>query len=219
MRLAVPLFVAALAMAPARALGQAEAMPAYPGTSGAPLYVSQILPAPPKGDYVHDGLYFRYAVGPTYLRVTGDGPAGSIATGGVGIGEVLAIGGTPAPGLVIAGAAVAHLAVDGSQAVVNLGEYGLLADWFPDPGGGWHVGGSIGLGSLDYARNDDDTRGYSVGGTVFGGYDVWVAPQWSVGALLAATLSPRVGMQDAGPLDPLELMLASIAIEATVLCH
>jgi hypothetical protein len=194
------------------------------GVSGSSLPTLQVS-GPPRqehGAYLHDGLYVRYSLGPTVVGATGTGPAGSVGTAGPGVAEVLAIGGTPAPGLVIAGAAIAHIAsptVNGSETFLALANYGVLVDWFPDPAHGWHVGGAMGLGFIGYATSDGTARGFSVGGSVLGGYDFWLAPQWSVGVLVVATAGPTMSMHDTGPRDPSELMPAAIAIEASVLSH
>jgi hypothetical protein len=189
-----------------------------PGSSGAPLYVSQLPPAPQLGVHLHDGFYFRYSLGLSYVQATGRGPSGSVAVSGAGIGEMLALGGTPAPGLVVGGAAVSHLApltANGSRLLLSEATYGILLDWFPDPTDGWHVGGTIGLGFVGYGN----ARGYSPGASLLAGYDFWIAPQWSLGAVLVATWAPETSVLDAGALGPAELMPAAFAIEATVLCH
>jgi hypothetical protein len=189
------------------------------GSSGAPLDPGPPSAPPPEpGAYLHDGLYVRYSIGPSYVEATGDGPSGTVTAGGAGVSEILAIGGTPGRGLVLAGAAIANLAaptVAGTQRLVTVVTYGLLVDWFPDPRAGWHFGGAAGLGFLGYG----DARGYSVGGSLFAGYDFWVAAQWAIGALVAATSTPRMSMQNGGAGDPPAMMPAAIAIEATVLSH
>jgi hypothetical protein len=200
------------------ALAQTAPFPDNPGSSGSSLHIGPVARLPPPDVHRHDGLYFRYAIGPSYLEATGSGPHGSFATGQVGIGEVLALGGTPAAGLVVAATGAVHLAnpeVNGTGVVLFALSDGVLVDWFPDPGGGWHVAAALGLGVTGY----DDARGYTVGASLMGGYDFWVAPQWSLGALVVASSMPSVSMQGGAALGAGDLMPAALAIEASVLCH
>jgi hypothetical protein len=211
--------LSASACALASALFASPARSQAIGSSGAPLYPgAPSAPPPEPGAYLHDGLYVRYSIGPSYVEATGDGPSGTVTAGGPGVSEILAIGGTPGPGLVVAGAAISNLAaptVAGTQRFVTVATYGLLVEWFPDPRTGWHLGGAAGLGFLGYG----DARAYSVGGSLLAGYDFWVAAQWAVGALVTATATPRASLQNGDPGDPPSMMPAAIAIEATVISH
>jgi hypothetical protein len=77
-----------------------------------------------------------------------------------------------------------------------LGQLGVLVDWFPDPTGGWHVGGLAGIGLIgisDAAVKDsgapvvEDAGAFSFGGGLLGGYDFWIGPQWSGGLYVLAS--------------------------------
>jgi hypothetical protein len=79
---------------------------------------------------------------------------------------------------------------------------GVLADWFPAATGGWHVGGAFGLGGAGVT--DDANRaigGVSVGGEVFGGYQWWLGPSWSLGISGLMTIAPRLNMTDSNAND------------------
>lgn len=106
------------------------------------------------------------------------------------MGALLAIGGNVGEGLVVAGAiqtATTRQTFEGSpppsrEASATVGQLGVLVDWFPDATGGWHVGGLAGLGTVQITDADVPTSsGASFGGALFGGYDFWIGPQWSLG--------------------------------------
>ena len=63
---------------------------------------------------------------------------------------------------------------------------GPFADGYPDPKKGWHFGGMLGLAiaSFDTPGGNDGSDGFGVGGAAWAGYDVWVAPEWSIGGAL-----------------------------------
>jgi hypothetical protein len=96
-----------------------------------------------------------------------------------------------------------------------------FVDWFPDPENGWHVGAEAGVGITaitDVLSRDSSASNF--GGTVFGGYDWWVGPQWSVGinasisAATSSTLSDDHNYATGYSVHP-----ASFGLEATVLCN
>jgi hypothetical protein len=126
-------------------------------------------------------------------------------TGASLVGE-FAMGGTPAPGLVIGGGIYWSAAPKpGRQNVdvagpgstnpvpsqnVAFGILGPFVDYYIDPKGGWHIQGALGLGgvSIDDAQsNDKRVQPRKQGGFGFmlgGGYEAWVANQWSLGGML-----------------------------------
>ena len=69
---------------------------------------------------------------------------------------------------------------------------GGFVDWFPNPYGGWHLGGSIGLGGA-LIRDDSyhDLTSVALGLGASGGYDWWVFRSFSAGltAFVAGSLS------------------------------
>jgi hypothetical protein len=164
-------------------------------------------PGPRRGYRVHDGFYLRMSVGGGYMssKVTYDEStiADRTLSGGGGVLELL-IGGSPARGLAIGGGLWGQNAQDpetdpdsaDSYESLDFGMLGVFIDGFPDPTGGFHVGGAIGVASLNGAFEDDDldpdpdrigeeeggTAG--IGGSVWAGYDAWISPEWSLGGML-----------------------------------
>jgi hypothetical protein len=125
----------------------------------------------------------------------------------------ITIGGTVAEGLVIGGAlfgggtSTAHWRGNslrelegnaGSEDVAgkeaSLAFLGVLIDYYPDPRGGFHVLGGVGLASLGFERNAEDALPPEPwegggGGLVLGvGYDAWIADQWSLGGVVRLLL-------------------------------
>jgi hypothetical protein len=166
--------------------------------------------------YRHEGFYLGAGGGAGILTAWGKGPLGDASiTGSATMGDI-GIGGTVAPGLVLGGVIRAWTArgtFDGGPVItdakttyyvngtptptkltltgnsrINTGELGAMLDWYPNPEKGWHVGGSVGL---DVMTLTDDagtqTTAGGVGGSIFGGYQFWLGPSWSLG--LAAVMS------------------------------
>ncbi|HEY5282093.1 MAG TPA: DUF3575 domain-containing protein [Polyangia bacterium] len=73
---------------------------------------------------------------------------------------------------------------------------GLLVDWYPNLSDGWHVGLSGGVGATSIQNHADDSTmtGRSTAGSLFGGYDWAIGPEWSIGLALVGggTLSANV---------------------------
>jgi hypothetical protein len=193
-----------------------------PGTPPSPAPPSpRATLAPYEKAYVHKGLYVGLTSSIGGLGVWGNGPTGSASISGFATGQSLAIGGSPVPGLAIAGVLgwtttagdtfhggpmVSVMTTGAVQTPVTTLKgnasaatflFGVLADWFPLPTGGWHVGGALGLGG---ATVTDDAHnmigGSSVAGSVFGGYQWWLGPSWSLGISAFVTIAPSVDMSD-----------------------
>lgn len=154
----------------------------------------------------HDGFYLRLALGGGggKLERSGNLDAGngvysgdSSISGPMSVFE-LALGGTPAPGLVVFGGLVAYThpeakleREDGSEVDLDGGlETGIMGagvDYYIDDRGGFHFGGMLGLG---YARapTPEGSLFENMGGaggalSLSIGYDWWVSEQWSIGVL------------------------------------
>ena len=62
-----------------------------------------------------------------------------------------------------------------------------MADVYPNPAGGFHVGGALGLASVrapnrsDPTMSSQDESGFGLSGHI--GYEWWVANYWGLGAL------------------------------------
>jgi hypothetical protein len=154
-------------------------------------------PIPPTA-FLHDGFYLRFALGlsggqPLAKPEFGDAEV----QGALGPDVWIMAGGTlhqseRPSGLVLGGVehicqthrvetppqeAVPSEAEESRQSVIAFGPF---VDWYFDVEGGWHTGAFVAVGVL--SQDDDaDTpmNGPAVG--AFGGYDFWVAEQWSLG--------------------------------------
>lgn len=173
--------------------------------------------------YRHGGFYLAVDGGVGYLSAWGTGPLGSASISGESQVADLALGGTIAPGLVLGGLArgwttsgtfkggptitattmyfqngtrtTNNITLSGNARATSV-ELGAFLDWYPDPEKGWHVGASVGLGSVG-VTDDAGTSSQStaVAGSIFGGYQWWLGPAWSLG------LAGIVSIASAGHLD------------------
>jgi hypothetical protein len=165
------------------------------------------------GIHEHDGFYLRMGLGIGRLAAVFrsddsaqlQGPVdGSFAKGSLAL--EFAIGGTPAPGLVIGGTlnssftgdvTTNDLTVNGARATdlnydqASLGFLGPFVDYYIDAHLGWHVQGALGIAGLtlsEVRRGNtivrSETRTGGLGFAVGAGWEGWVGKQWSMGALL-----------------------------------
>jgi hypothetical protein len=153
---------------------------------------------------LHDGFYLRLSLGAGTLATSGDldpDDGSTFETRGGCVALDLAIGGTPVPGFVIGGnyafqeSFQPHIKVKTSSFSVEQNAdantvfslFGAFVDWFPDPRGGFHVGGTLGYAVLSTADENGDVESTAsetgFGGALRVGYDFWVSSQWSLGVL------------------------------------
>jgi len=144
----------------------------------------------------HEGFYLRLGGGLGTLGADYDTPLLEASSGGVSLELEALVGGSPASGLSIGGGVLASLQLGGdweAEDVVgtqsaNLTTFiiGPFADGYPHPRDGWHFGGLIGLASVSFdgPGGGDGSDALGVGGAGWVGYDIWVAPEWSIGAAL-----------------------------------
>jgi hypothetical protein len=167
-----------------------------PMNFGASMDLSQPAP-PPLGQrtyHWHDGFYARVDGGlGTLLHTNISGTGGAdVSASGLTLGYDLLLGGSIAPGFTLGGTLLGSLQLSGnweasgrsvSTASLDTLIIGPFAEGYPNPEGGLHFGGALGL-----ARAGLDLPGgiaaYGVGGAFWAGSDVWVAPDWSIGGLL-----------------------------------
>jgi hypothetical protein len=164
--------------------------------------------AQPADAYHHDGFYLRLSGEIDYLAFLGlgRGPEQSASVKGVTSGTMLAIGGTVWNGLVVAGMLSVVSTRDdfhGSPhdpegyATVSFVQLGVLADWYPHPGGGWHTGAALAIGSLSLRDSYvADSLGAAFAGRIFGGYDWWIGPQWSLGLMAVISACTSTSLKD-----------------------
>ena len=167
----------------------------------------------------HTGFYLRVTTGFSYVSLAGTGPTGTAKIAGLGDNSIIAIGGSIARGLVLAGtiqssevtktfkggpfvgqsvttAGQSKPASDKADAAAS--EIGLFVDWYPRPTGGWHVGLSAGLGAASVVNYADNSTmaGASAAGSIFGGYDWAIGSDWSIGLALVGAGAGSATMKD-----------------------
>ena len=177
--------------------------------------------------YHHDGLYLRFGagLGGAVDRLEGsllgydfpyeDGRAGRMF--GFAVPNEVALGYTVAPGLVT-GAGIYNSIWTGPSAdtdrsrdyefeTTQLTLYGPMLDLYPRPRDGWHIQGSLGLASFNMGfgtTGSIDPRpaqahvAVGFGSMLGGGYEWFVAEQWSVGLMLRAMRGWTAGTDGEG---------------------
>ena len=133
------------------------------------------------------------------------GASGEVNARGGGVALEIALGGTVAPGLVIGGGIysvsigrttwetnIENSFSDGNEITGGEGAMsmlGVILDFYPNPRGGFHIQGGLGIGALALEKDPDsdfpgeDWEGGG-GGLMFGaGYEFWVSDQWSLGGI------------------------------------
>jgi hypothetical protein len=212
--------------------------PIYSGTGARP----DVSP------YRHGGFYLGVHSGVGFFSLKGSGPLGDASLGGLASVADLRIGGTIAPGLVLGGvfrewtttgtfdggppitATRTHfvngvsktdpITLSGNARALAF-EVGAFIDWFPNPEKGWHVGASVGLGGVSVS---DDSATNSVGGdvtgSIFGGYQWWIGPSWSLGLQGVLSGGTATKLDDSDQADTgYKLRPAGIGIQAELLYY
>jgi hypothetical protein len=169
------------------------------------IYVAQppLPPLMPRARRYHDGFYLRISAGFGGMGVSSsvDNSSQSSTVSGGTWGFDLLLGGTPAPGLVIGGGILGQEIVDastshdgaplpaltrGGNGSVPLYIVGPFIDAFPNPAGGFHFGGLVGL-AANGLKDRDDKVSSGLGLSAWAGYMWWASSQWSVGGLVKVT--------------------------------
>jgi hypothetical protein len=139
---------------------------------------------------IHDGFYMQLTTGLGYYNVSFD-PDSSIS--GMTTPFGLMMGGTVMPGLAIGGGLFFDYSgsptLEAGGAEGDLGTAQMLlgigahADYYLKPEGGLHFTGFLGWGGLEETEGagGSDPTGLVIG--VGGGYDWWIADEWSAGVL------------------------------------
>jgi len=151
------------------------------------------------GDYEHDGFFLRAEAGVVFFRALVDAPsspAGRTRIAGFGESGSISAGGTPLRGLVVGGRVWTtrispsfvehgvHVTPDDDSVKETLARIGPFADWYPDPGRGFHVQ----LGLELAIQVESDVKGnlikpgnYGPAASVGLGYEWFVSKQFSLG--------------------------------------
>lgn len=238
------------APAPAAPPASPEPTPvATGGQADTPASTTTVASPCPCGRYRHQGFYLGFGSGFGYMSAWGDGPTGSASVSGLGYTGSVAIGGTIANGLVLGGgirawatsgtfnggpavtvttttrSANGDVAMDthdrSGKTSVGAVEFGALVDWYPDPQAGWHAGASVGIGGI--ALTDDagrDSTSVSLAASLFGGYQWWLGPAWSLGLAGVMSGAGRSGLTDTNQnATGYRMMPLAIGIESLLLYY
>lgn len=151
----------------------------------------------------HDGFYMSIEAGLGYLSSSADYLGSEITFSSTTFSSALLLGGTVGPvalgGGFIYDYGFSPSAESGGQEAeledvkLYLVSIGAFADYYVDPAaGGLHFLGFLGWGALESSSNGNaggsDPTGLAV--TLGGGYDWWVADEWSIGPLARFTYAP-----------------------------
>jgi hypothetical protein len=225
-RLACLCSLSLLLALPAAAQEEAE-------SGGGKIDLATEAPAPPvaRSHHVHDGFYFRGALGLGVLAAEFEDDGASDQTVETSRGSVsldLLIGGSPDRGIAIGGALLseaiggAKYEVDGTEVAdgtVLVGVLGAFVDGFPDPRRGLHIGGALGFSNVtaeELGPGGDNLEMAGLGGAVWVGYDFWVASEWSMGPLLRLTATANQDRHDDADVTAIT---RSISLSFTALYH
>jgi len=176
-----------------------------------------------RGAFTHDGFYLRLGFGlgfaldslessPDEFFIAETRGTGALTTTltSLALATELALGGTPAEGLVLGGGVFSNILTGMKSSGCRYGDFprpgmtldnvvfvvfGFFADYYFDPRAGFHVQGALGMGQIltGAGRLEDGTTvagGHSATGpglVVGMGYEWFIAGQWSLGALLRAS--------------------------------
>ena len=146
----------------------------------------------------HDGFFLSLATGIGFNTTSvGTDPepsnAPDVSLSGITVGGHLAIGGTPAPGLVIGGISQgAHTfspkVKSGNNEFDNDGDFsgnilGPFVDYYFDPNGGLHLQGVLGFATVEDGEDATDGLAQGFGLSLGLGHEWWVGEQWGIGVL------------------------------------
>jgi hypothetical protein len=189
---------------------------------------------PPRpGARLHDGFYLRLSIGGGSMVARGERYDAS-ETGtdysfeGNALAAEIAVGGSPTPGFVLGGAYQGVYAARGgprhgdADTGISLALVGPFVDIYPDPRDGFHLGGMLGAAvtASHDERYEERSAALGFGGSLWVGYDLWIANQWSIGGLVRASAA-RVETPQNRVLD-LErdrLGVASVALLVSAVYH
>ena len=178
------------------------ALPAAPGAAPAPAIV-QLSPPAPTSDRpskrVRGRLFLRLALGTVYLHESWSPKSGGSGAvyGGWGTALDTSIGRTLRPGFTVGARWQFAAVVDANetyrgatyvstQTVRFLDTIAIFVNDFPNPGRGFHLGGSVGVlaaSNLDYGAYGSFSTGWGAAVSGHVGYETFFSNRWSVGVL------------------------------------
>src|SRR6266498_520645 len=136
-----------------------QAYPPPPGYPAQPGYPPSGAPRPPPDAHSHAGFFLRMALGIGYMadsaKIEGGAYAGEVDARGVAVPLELAIGGAISPGFILAGSftfqGLSRPNLTNDTRLMRpdhrpqLTMLALMADIYPNPKQGFHVGGGLGF--------------------------------------------------------------------------
>jgi hypothetical protein len=144
----------------------------------------------------HDGFYLQLDAGLGYLSTSASAGGAKVTYSGVTLPSALLIGGSLMPGLVLGGTIVTDYAPSPGVSIAGqsgnftgaslyLFGIGPFVDFYPDPASGLHFQAMVGYGGLQATYKGNVSNGGPTGVvlSVGGGYDFWVADEWSIGVM------------------------------------
>jgi len=155
----------------------------------------------PLDAHSHTGFFLRMGIGGGYVAnaTTIEGPTfqGKVDAAGGAFTLEVDIGGALSPGLILAGSYTV-LSVGNAKLTNDTRNYkpahdpsltmlAAMIDLYPNPKGGFHLGGALGFASFR-VREDTDAQASSSGQIGLGlaphvGYEWWVGNYWGIGVL------------------------------------
>jgi hypothetical protein len=174
------------------------------GIAGAFALTLLVAPAAWAAPHVHDGFYLEPQLGFGYMTTTAEAGGIEVKYSGMTVATGLLIGGSPMEGLAIGGGFITDQSTGpsvsvngqdlGSDADVSLYliGMGMFGDFYPDPTDGLHFQLFFGWGGLE-ATYQGDAGGSDPTGLVMslaGGYEWWIASEWSIGVLGRIAYAP-----------------------------
>jgi hypothetical protein len=162
---------------------------------------------------LHDGFFVRAEAGLALLQASVSAPSRSRVRA-LGQASTLALGGTPARGLVVGGVLWAsrldpsfveggrQITPDDDSVKVTLARVGPFVSFYPDPRRGFHADASLALvlGSESNEKGKPLEPGFWGPGISFGiGHDWFIAQQFSLGVVSRAVFTRISRDSAAGP--------------------
>ena len=144
----------------------------------------------------HDGFYMEFAPGLGYLSTSASAAGTDVSFSGMTLPFAFLLGGSPFPGFVVGGEVLTDYEfspkykLNGQEAATGISSQYLIGigpfvDFYPNPAQGLHFQGMIGWGGLETSFQGNvggsDPTGLVV--SLAGGYDFWVADEWSIGVM------------------------------------
>lgn len=168
--------------------GAEEPAESEEGPESSKMNLSIASPGAPvqRTDFLHEGFYFRFSGGPGFMTtsVKDKGTDTKASATDFSLGSDLLIGGSPAPGMTFGGGMQGNLALSTDPTFSYL--VGPFFDAFPNRKQGFHLGTMLGFAGASTSTGPNSSL-FGGGLSAWGGYDIWVAPEWSVGFNLRGT--------------------------------